>query len=301
MIQINRKKWSDVLFFCLMMAIPLIQMLIFYVGVNFNSLSLMFKSYDIETGDFSIVYFDNFIKAFGEFKNNPLLSVSFKNSLIVSLCLIIISFPIGLLFSYAIFKKCFAHNIFKVVLFIPQIVSVIVMTTMFNYFVEKAIPELAKILFGKEMMGLFSETETAFPTLIFYTIWTSFGSSMLMYVGAMTSIDNSILEAANLDGTSPIQEFVYIILPSIFSTISVFLNITIVGIFSQQINLFSFFGTRAETNLYTIGYYLYRETQLATTYDYPYLATLGFLFTIVATIISFTARHLMAKYGPSEE
>ena len=121
---------------------------------------------------------------------------------------------------------------------------------------------------------------------------------MLMYLGAMNGISDSISEAAELDGASSLQEFFYIVLPMIYPTFSTLFYTSIATIFTNQINLYSLWGSGADPSIQTFGYYLYREVSLATPADYPRLAALGVLMTLVAAPLTFFFKWLLGRLGP---
>lgn len=73
------------------------------------------------------------------------------------------------------------------------------------------------------------------------------------------------------------------------------------GIFTNQMNLFSFFGPKAENSLSTFGYYLYSNTQSATTADYPYLSSMGIVMTFIAVPLTLLVKFLLEKFGPSTD
>ena len=123
-------------------------------------------------------------------------------------------------------------------------------------------------------------------------------TSTLLYLGAMKKIPNEVLEAAHMDGASPLREFVSIVLPQIFSTISVFLISAISAIFTNQINLFSFFYYSADQQYYTVGYYLYRSVALSQESEYPYLACIGMVITSLIAPIAIILRKVFAKVDP---
>lgn len=168
------------------------------------------------------------------------------------------------------------------------------MVSVFKQFTERVIPAIT----GGS--GLLANTDTEFLTLLFYMVWSGFGVSVLMYVGAMSNINESVIEAAQLDGVNAFMEFTRIILPLVWPTVVVFLTTQLAGIFSNQMNLFSFYGQGAETRVQTVGYYLYRNTYVAQISDYPYLAAFGLVLTAIVAPITVLVRWLLTKFGPSE-
>lgn len=295
----KRHKRNSLIFYCLLLLFPIAQFCIFYIGVNFNSLRFAFSTYDYDSGKYMLVGFDNFVTIFKMFSAQDELWGSIKNSLIVYVVNLIIGISLALLFSYYIFRKMAGYKTFKVLLFLPSILSSMSLTIIFRYFSERALPFMVEKLFSAKMEGLLANLNTMFPTIIAFSLFVSFGTSVLMYVGAMNNVSESILESARLDGATPMREFVSIVLPMIYPTLVTFLVVATAGIFTNQINLYNFFGPNATFSVYTIGYYLYRNTHVATLGEYPQLAAFGILGTVVAVPLTFLVRWLMGKFGPS--
>lgn len=301
----NKKGWNrdkkNFLFILIVAAFPLAQFGIFYVGVNINTVLMAFQTYDSQTGKYIWYGLNNFSRAWFEFAHEKVLLTSLVNSFWVFLATAGIGITLAVMFSFYIYKKKFLHNVFKVLLFLPSIFSAITMVLMYKYFVDFAVPNLWETLFQIKLEGLASSKSTAFATALFFTVWIGFGSGVLMYTGAMSGISESVVEAAQLDGAGLVQEFRYITVPMIFPTISTFIVVSVATFFVADMNLFSFYGTEAEKYVWTTGYYLLRQTRLASIAEYPYLACLGLIYTAVTLPIVFGVRRLLQKYGPSAD
>jgi ABC-type sugar transport system permease subunit len=215
------------------------------------------------------------------------------------LAISLVGITFSLVFSLYIFKKFPGAGMFKVLLFAPSILSAVVTVTMFRSFVDVVIPKVFNIDNGE--LGLLSNPDTKFWTIVFYNIWIGFGTQILMYSGAMNGIDPSITEAAKLDGANPWIEFFYIILPLIFPTIQTFLVTGVASIFTNQINLVAFEALNANIKYNTIGYYLFKKAAAPTQYEYPIWATMGALLTLIAAPLTLIVRWLLDKFGPSVE
>ena len=296
--KIRRKDVKQLAFYLLLLAYPLLQIGIFYFGVNINSVLLAFKSYD--AGKYVYVGFDNFRVAFYLLKQ-PAMLTAFRNSLIAYAFGLFVGMALAIFFSYYIYKKYLLSNVFRVMLFMPQVVSAIVMVLVFRYFVDRCLPEIVLALTGKRPLGLLTNPESIFPTIVFYNLFIGFGSNVLLYSGAMSGINVSIIESAKLDGASSFTELFRIVIPMIWQTVVSFVVVGLAGLFSNQLNLYAFFGSGADPNLYTIGYYLFRETAGASNADYPRLATIGIILTVFIAPITLAIRWLLLKFGPSEE
>ncbi|MBP3422788.1 MAG: sugar ABC transporter permease [Clostridia bacterium] len=292
------KKTKDVIFCLLVLLIPMVQFAIFYVGVNINSFVMAFQKYEVnpETnlGHYVSNGFQNFKDMYEQIKLEGVFGVALKNSLLSFAMITLVGITFALVFSLYIFKKMPGAGIFRVLLFAPSILSAIVTVTMYRFFVEGAVP----VIFNLKQ-GLLGNSETKLGTIIFFNIWIGFGTQILMYSGAMNGIDPSITEAARLDGANPFVEFFYIILPLIFPTIQTFIVTGVASMFVNQINLVAFEGLGAEGRYMTVGYYLFKNTEAATQYEYPLLATYGICLTLIAAPLTMFIRWAMEKFGPS--
>ncbi len=293
------------IFYWSILAFPLLQFVILYIGVNINSFALAFQEFDLQGGGFVFVGFDefwkNFIAVFQEFQEADYLRQAFANSIIAYLVGLAVGLTLALLFSYYLYKKYAMSNFFKVILFLPFIISSITLVIIYKYFVESAVPEFVLQLTGIEIEGLLSNVNTEFITILFFSIWTGFGIQTLIYSSAMSSISSEIVDAAKIDGVTPMKEFLYIDIPMIMPTIAVFVVSSTATIFVNQINLYSFYGPDASNySIWTIGYYMYRGISAAPTIgEYPYYAAFGLVMTMITIPITLIVRALMNKVDPN--
>lgn len=302
--KIKKKKWwkdKNFLFYCLLMAFPLVQFLVFYIGVNFNSILMAFQRIDIQkdTVEWTV---SNIQNAFQMMTGSPELLSVLSVSVISYVILTGIGIPLGLFFSYYIYKKLPLSGAFRVILFLPSIMSAIVMATIFQFFVERAIPTAMIQFFDVEMMGLMENPETRFACILFYNILMGFGANVLMYTNSMSGISQEVVEASQLDGASTLQEFLHVTLPMIYPTIAMFIFTGIAGIFTNQLNLFSFYGAAAPGGISTYGYYFYTKTQGAKSIaEYPLLSAMGLFMSAVAVPLTLLVKWLLEKFGPNED
>lgn len=298
----RKRDFKDAVFFTIMMAIPTIQFLIFYIGVNFNTVKMAFQEYDPIAGKF-FFSLGNFETFFQELSSMPYMKKMIVNSVVQGFFSMAVSIVLCLIFSLYIYRKQFGHKFFKVMLFVPSIVSAIVMTRILAAICDGLIPEILTKLSGEKVVGLLANRDTRLSTVIFLAIWGGFGPSMLIYVGAMSGIDESISEAAQLDGATFIQESWYITLPLIYPTLVVQIIASISGIFMNQFGLYSFFRDTADVDIRTVGYWFYTQLQYANgdISQYPYLSSIGLLCTLATIPVAFGVRFVMNKLGPKTE
>lgn len=299
---LGRKKARRLLFYILMMAFPVAQFMVFYVALNFRSILLAFQSVVNVEGtyrsSFSLTNFQTIFYEIFHYPQNAQFLKLLKNSLIAFGLEILVKIPLGVLFSYYIYKKRFLGNAFKVILFTTSIMNVLSLVIVFRSVADKAIPSI----FGVEPLFLQLYPNRIFWSVAVFGLWISFGVNILMYVGAMNGIDPSIVEAARIDGTGYFSEFIFITIPMCYKTITVFVVVSVAGIFTNQMYLHHFFGWNASPEVQTFGYYLFKlagQTNSETSYGYA--SAWGLLMTVVVVPITLVLRKLFDKYGPSED
>ncbi len=292
--QINDRR--DLLFVLCLIGFPALQFIVFYIFTNINSFVLAFQSYDATSG-FQFVGLENFKQVLHDLQNTPEVIKSLGNSFKVYTVHLVVNTVMCILFSYYIFKGYMGHKVFKIMLFLPSIISVLTLCMIFRYFADEALPEIARKLFSWDLEGLFSNGETRYGALMFVYIFFSMGTGMLMYVGAMSGIDQSMLEAANLDGADSWQELTRIVLPQIYPTLKTFLVCGTATLFVDQFNLFNFYGIGADINYSTMGYYFYKLTVQGRQY-YPYVAAFGLLVSAVLIPVTIVINKWMDKLNP---
>lgn len=307
--KISRKTRRNI-FYWLMLALPLLQIIFFYFYVNFNSLSLAFRVFDFNAEGRIVSHFslDNFIGVWSILSTYVAL---IKNSAIASLCRIVFGLFLGTIFSYYIYKKYPLASMFKVLLFIPSVVAGVVLTLLFQYITTDAYVEITKNLTGETVLGLFDSDTTRFTAVLFYSVWCSFGSTVLLVSGSMSGINDAIVESASLDGVNVLQEFWLITLPMIFNTFVTFLIIQIAQFFTNTLNLYTFFQGSADPKIWTFGYKFLLDSKKENAYinmggdlqsralTFSEMSALGVVFTLVTFGAITLVKKLLSKFGPS--
>ena len=144
----NKSSWKsksflgEVVFFVAIAGIPLLQFCFFYIGVNANSILMSFQSFDALKGEYTFIGLENFKRFFVEWKTTGVFTYAIKNSFIAWLLTFGVGTSLGLVFAYYIARKKIGHNVFKVILFLPNVVSGIVLVVIFKAFTDSFIPAI---------------------------------------------------------------------------------------------------------------------------------------------------------------
>lgn len=302
----KRNKLKKNLFVYSLIAYPLILFLIFYVVVNFNSILLAFQTIDGSGKSFAgLNNFKTFLsEMFGE---GNLLSYSFINSIKMYFINLVVCMPLYVFFSYLLFKKCFLNKTVSFLVMIPSIMSGLVIALIFVNFIGSNGP-LTFIMErtgwnGGKWLNLLYDEKYAFGTTLFYMIWLSFATSLIVYPTAMRGINPEVLESAKIDGVSNMfQELWYIILPLIYPTLTTFLITGFAAIFSTSGPLLEFYYTDAPDYVSNMGYYFTKMILVdGTEFSYPKYAAGGIILTIIVAPLTILLKWTLEKFGPATE
>ena len=209
-VSIGVKRRNESIFYYLMLAFPILQFLVFYVGVNLNSVLLSFKEYRVGTGEVGYIWtgLSNYKQFFRDFFQGDALKQIGVNSLIVYACTLLIGVPLAILFSFYLYKRFPLTNLFKVLLFLPSIISSVIMVLMYKYFVDRGLPAIVERLFHIKMAPPLSASGTRFFYVLFYNLFICYGTSVIMYTSSMTRVPPSLIEYARLEGAGVFQRAV---------------------------------------------------------------------------------------------
>lgn len=300
----QRKKVGEMIFYWVVLAFPLFQFAIMYVYVNFNSILMAFQAY-IPQKDGSLlivpVGLDNFRAVidnlFNPLRTDGLTLNHFSNSLILYGLSVVITLPLSVLFSYYIYKNYVGAGAFRVLLMMPSILSGVVFALIFKIIGDTVFPQLGldPLFTGRGGLELLM-------VLFFFNLFVGFGSSVLMYSNAMSRIPDSLVEYAQLEGCTPLKEFLSITLPLAYPTIETFLIIGIAAIFTNEGNAYTFYSESAPDDIRTVGYYLFTIIRHAKTRsDHNEAAAAGLLLTAVTIPIVMISRFFLDKLDKGAE
>ncbi len=295
-------KVSSYIFSYSFLLYPIILFIIFYVYVNINSIILAFQNITLE-GQRSWVGFANFKMFLKGLTESGLIRISFFNSIKIYFINLVICMPLYIVFSWLLFKKVFGSPVIRIVIMLPSIISSFVFCLVFRSFAGAPLQQFMIGLGAENFPNLVDDSNYALGTTIFYQIWISFSTSLIVYPNAMRSIDPALFESGRIDGMCTMwQELRYIILPLIFPTVSTFLIVGFSGMFSGAGPLVAFYMYSAPAQAYTMGYYILVETlaKASNPTGYPQIAAGGLMLTMIMAPLTLLLRHILEKLSPVE-
>lgn len=185
-------------------------------------LILTFRAYPI----FEVIFksFTNwdglFQKDFIGFKNYRNLFSDDYFWLAVKNCLImLVNVPIqlfiGIIVAMLLYEKVLGWKFFRALFYLPQIVSAVIVGYLFRIFFsyDGPINYMMNLMGGIKPVDWLGERGTALTVIIIALVWINIGWQSVLFLGGLTSIPDSVLEAAKLDGAGFMQRTFFVILP----------------------------------------------------------------------------------------
>lgn len=171
---------------------------------------------------------------------------SFENTIILIVLVTIVTFILALLFASILAKGHLkGQSFFRILFYIPNILSIVVISAIFYMFYSSDFGILGPIYraFGWEYTGILGDPDKVIYAIAIAMVWQAIGYYMVMYIAGMDSIPDELYESAGLDGASKLRQFFVITLPMTWQVIRVTLTFFIIS----TINM-SFLFVTAMTN-----------------------------------------------------
>ncbi len=289
-----KQKTKQTIFVWTMLAIPIVNFLVFWLYVNFDSILLAFRNMDFATGE-EYWTLDNFKEVFRLFtdKSSDYNLVDFGlNTLKFWSLSVFWAIPHSILLTYVFHRKLKGYKFFRIVLYLPTIICAVVMAGIFESFISGngafgAI--LTEVFNVARVPNWFQEAEWATKMLLFYAFFFGFAGHYVIFSGAIARVDQDTMDVARLEGATMWQELWYVYIPLMWPTISMTIITSFAGIFGAtgQILLF----TPHVQSTYTFGYWIFDQVRQLQSYYVP--ATLGLVFTIIAFPLCLLVRKLV--------
>ncbi|MBQ9154098.1 MAG: sugar ABC transporter permease, partial [Solobacterium sp.] len=207
-----------------LMAVPVILYFAIFNYAPMVGIIMAFQKYQIRKGIFGsqFVGMTNFMRFF----SGPYFWRTLRNTLLISLYGLLLSFPLPIVFALCLnevrntrFKK-----IVQTISYLPYFISVVVVVSiLFDFGKSNGILTQLAMKFGWSG-GAIIASDKWFRTLyIGSNLWQHLGYNSIIFISALAAIDPTLYEAARIDGANRWQQTLHVTIPGIASTIVVLL------------------------------------------------------------------------------
>lgn len=278
-----------------LMFLPVVLYFIIFKYVPMGGIVMAFKNYKVNLGIFGSPWcgLENFEKLFA----TNTFSRALMNTIEISLKRLIFGFPVPIILALLlneVTSKGYKKAV-QTITYLPHFISWVVLAGLFQQLLSPnngAVNSILNTLFGMNPIYFMGDNRFFQGTLIVTAIWKGAGWSSIIYLAAISGIDQSLYEAARCDGATKLQCTRYITLPCIATTIVVMLILDVGSILNAGFDqVFNMYNTAVYETGDIIDTYVYRygigdmKYALGTAVDL-FKNGIGFVMVVVTNFIS---------------
>ena len=208
-----------------LLLLPAVLYALIFLYAPMGGVLIAFKDYSPTKGIFGspwagLKYFQRFLTAYN-FKQ------IFLNTVFLSVYNLAAQFPIPIIFALLLNQMRFKRlkKVVQTVSYAPHFISTVVLVGMLNVFLSPSTGVVNAIIksMGGEAVYFLGKASLFRPVYVWSSVWQDMGRSAIIYIAALTSIEQELHEAAMVDGASKFQRTLYIDIPGIMPTVVIML------------------------------------------------------------------------------
>jgi multiple sugar transport system permease protein len=250
--------------------------------------------------DSDLSCFQNFIDLW----DDEVFWISFKNN-IIWLVFFSLSAPLGLALALFFHVKSKFASLYKSLLFMPMVFSLVVVGTIWSWFLQ---PEFGLVEFILKKSSLLAENENfsmmasetwATAGLIAAAAWPHAAYCMVLYLAGLSNLQKNVIEAAQIEGVSKTQLLWHIILPMLRPATVIVVIVTMIGALRafDLVSIMTAGGPSNSSNV--LALYMYQETFLGFKYGYGAAISVVLFFISLILILLYLRQTMRDETGRS--
>ena len=221
----SNAKRTGFLFLCVAPAVILFAIFMVWPTVNVFRLSL----YQRSTFNPNEVFIG--LKNFEMLMRDATFIRSMQNMLLLIVMVTVFTMGTALIFAGILTReKLRGNDFFRIVFYIPNILSVVVISGIFSaiYDVDRGMLNSILNMFGADSI-LWKGEQHVMTSLVIAMVWQAIGYYMVMYMSSMAAVPESLYESAGLDGANRFTQFFQITIPLIWTNIRTTLTFFVIS------------------------------------------------------------------------
>jgi len=222
---------------------------------------------------------------------------SMQNMLLLIVMVTVFTMGTALVFAGILTReKLRGNDFFRIVFYIPNILSVVVISGIFSaiYDVDRGMLNSILSIFGVDGI-LWKGEQHVITSLVIAMVWQAIGYYMVMYMSSMAAVPESLYESAGLDGASRVAQFFQITIPLIWTNIRTTLTFFVISTIHMAYLFVSAMTGGGPNNASNVALlYMYNQKNLGG--GYGYAMAIG----VVIFLVSFGLSALVNKVTERE-
>lgn len=281
---------------------PLLLYIVFFLYPAFKAFMMGFYSWSgLTSGSEKFTGLENF----KTLVKDPIVWTSIKNNFFLMLVIPVITMIISLFFAVLLTRRKLPEkNFYRTVFFFPNVLSVVVISVLWNFVYNPVLGILNSLL---EAIGLdnltrpwLGDSSTVLWAIAVTSIWSSIGFYMVLYMAGIENIPVQLYEAATIDGAGEFKQFTHITFPLLWEVIRVTIIFFISGIFYGSftyVNVMTNGGPDRASEVLT--HYMYKQAfnseSLFANSNVGYATAIGIVIFIIGISLSLLSVRLTAR------
>ena len=282
-----------------LLILPIVVYLIIFNYLPMAGIVLGFERFTPKNG----VYMSEWVglKHFTTFFSSVFFIRVLKNTLILSLYSVIFGFPAPIIFALLLneLDNEYYKKVIQVVSYMPNFISTVVVSGIIIDFVASdgvITGMLVNIGFLKEEKNLLSVPEYFRTIMVLSDLWQQVGFGSILFLAALTGIDQELYEAAVIDGANRWKQTLNVTIPGIMPTVVIMLIMRIGSLMNaNQEKILLLYNPLIYETSDVIGTFVYRKGLLEA--DYGYSTAVGLFNSAVNVVLLFIANGVSRKYS----
>lgn len=272
--------------------------LLLFAYLPMGGLSLAFKDYKANLGIWGSPWigFENFKYVF----RDPAFLYALWRTLYINIIKLVIQFPFPILLALMLneLRMKRGKKVFQTVLTFPHFLSwIIVSGVVINVLAYDGLVNSTLTLLGLPTINFLGSESTFVPMLLLTDIWKSTGWGAIIYLAAISGIDQDQFESAQIDGASRMQQVFRITLPNIMPTVTVMFILSVGGLMSSGFDqIFNLANAATKNVSEVLDVYIYRITFQSST-DFSFSTAVSLFRSLVNMILLLAADRVAKMLG----
>lgn len=289
----KRNKWKYLL------VIPVLVYFILFHYKPMYGIIIAFKRYRPSAGIWGSpwVGLENFKRFFGDVYFWRVL----RNTFSISFLSLIFGFPAPIILALLLNEvKCtWFKKLVQTISYMPHFIAMVVVCGLISSFCQtNGVFNDIIAFFGGERTNLLSQKALFYPIYVISGIWQGIGWNSIIYLAALSGIDQEQYEAARVDGAGRLRQMIYITLPGIFPTISMLLVLNLGSILNVGFEkILLLYQPLTYEVADVISTYVYRSGLIDANFSYS--TAVGLFNSVINIIFLVCANKISKKMGQS--
>ena len=275
-------------------------MLIFIIFLIVPAIANVWLSFTNFSGSITVPFhsvgFDNYKRIFTSMSGQMWNLI--KVTLIYAFSVTIIQNILAVVTAVVVNMKLRGRNFYRAVMFLPSILSVVVIGLAWNLILDPIygpVNGLLQALGGNS--ALLGDPHAALPLVIFVTIWSCFGYAMLLYLAGLQKVPQELYESCMVEGGNSWAKFRHVTVPFIRPVITINILLSIIGTLNSYAIIFVLTSGGPAQITTTLGLYIFKNLSSSNTagLSQGFVAACSIVLYLIVLFFVIISRYFLSR------